>query len=378
MMNHEIRLYGPIGGWLGIDAKEVIDAIPKDAKQITVRIHSPGGSVGDGLALYHALRDHAANVITIVDGYAASAASFVMLAGDEVRVHRNSIVMVHNPWTQAAGNSDDLRRTADALDVHTAAIVDIYKRKTGKTEEELRDLMDDETYFRGIDAKDMGFADTVLDDYEEEKAIAAMLRVEQVLAKIQTEQKTMSRTKTRQEIAASLEEAQATIAQNDGRIKELEGELQSAKAEHALATEHAQGSHQNEIEGIKAEHAQAVSALQAEIEAKVKELEERGAAIIEAQAELTTTRAALAESEAAAQVTKSHAEAQAREIQTLKAKLENPAFGDVAGTRPIEGDGEGEGAEMTKDQALAAYSEIEDPAERKAFREQHKAVLGIK
>jgi ATP-dependent Clp endopeptidase proteolytic subunit ClpP len=366
-MNHEIRLYGPIGGMFGIDADAVIGQIPQDAKEITVRIHSPGGSVGDGLALYHALRDHAAHVVTIVDGYAASAASFVMLAGDEVRVHRNSIVMVHNPWTQAAGNSDDLRRTADALDVHTAAIVDIYKRKTGKTEDELRDLMDDETYFRGIDAKDMGFADTVLDDYEEEQAIAAMLRVEQVLARIQTEEKTMSKMKTRQEIAASLEEAQAIIAQHTGRIEEMEATVTSMTAEHVA-----------EIEGMKAEHAQAVDALQAEIEAKAKELELAQAAITEAQAELTTTRAALAESEAAAQVTKSHAEAQAKEIQTLKAKLENPAFGDVAGIKPIEGDGDGEGAEMTKDQALSAYSEIEDPAERKAFREQHKAVLGIK
>ena len=358
-MNHEIRLYGPIGGAFGISAEQIAKEIPEDATEITVKIHSPGGSVGDGLALYHALRDHTANVVTIVDGYAASAASFVMLAGDEVRVHRNSIVMVHNPWTFAEGNADDLRRTADSLDVHTDAIIDIYKRKTGKTEDELREMMDDETYFRGVDAINMGFADTVLDDYEEEQAIAAMLRVEQVLAKIQTEDK-MSKVQTRKEIAASLEEAQAQIAQADGRIVELEASLESVKAEHAA-----------EIEGITAKHAQDIEALQAEIEGKVKEVESANDAVNDAQAktkEAEDARDELVAKVADMEAIKADLESQ---LEVATEKLANPAFTDASaqGQEPIDDTTADEGASGTPH--IDAYKAISDPAKKTAYWNKH-------
>jgi hypothetical protein len=178
-----------------------------------------------------------------------------MLAGDEVRVHRNSIIMIHNPWTYAEGNSDDLRKVADTLDVHRDAILDIYINKTGREEDDLKDMMDGETYFRGVEAKELGFADTVLDNEEEEKAIAAMLRFERAVAEIQTENTPMSKTRTRKEIAASLDEAQAQIEDLETQVASLVDGVTAAQAEHAA-----------EIEGVNARHAQEIEALKADLD----------------------------------------------------------------------------------------------------------------
>ena len=105
---HEIKLYGPIGGMFGTSAEEFLDQIPEGGGDITLRIHSPGGSVGDGLAMHNALRDYSeGKVIAVIDGYAASSASFVMLAADEVRVHESSLVFLHKPWSFADVLIDD-------------------------------------------------------------------------------------------------------------------------------------------------------------------------------------------------------------------------------------------------------------------------------
>jgi len=301
-MKNEIRLYGPIGGW-GITAEEIIDQIPDGAKEVTVRIHSPGGSVGEGIAIYHALRDNAAKVTTIVDGYAASSASFVMLAGDERKVHRNSIVFVHNPWTMAEGNASELRKIADGLDVHAQAILDIYKTHTGMDEGELRDMMDETAFFRGVDAVENGFATGVIDDAEAEAQVAAMLKFESMAAQSK-EIEGMSKQKTRKEIEQELESVQSDLG---AEIEAKAGEIEALRAEH----EEALKAKADEAEAIKAELDE-VKGLIEGFEAKIAEVEAAHAELLEQHETL-----------------KAEAESQGTELAKAQAALKNPAVADA-------------------------------------------------
>ena len=338
-MNHEIRLYGPIGGFLGYTAEKLIAQIPEDAKEVTLRIHSPGGSVGEGLAMYHALRDHSARIITVVDGYAASSASFVMLAGDDRHVHRNSIVFVHNPWTYAEGNADELRKTADGLDVHAEAILDVYKQRTGMDESELRDMMDETAFFRGVDAKENGFATAVIDDKEAESQIAAMLRFEGMAA--QAKEQSMSRQKTRKEIEQAHAEAVA--------------ELETARAEKATATA--------EMDALKTEHAEAIAAKDAAIAENAAQIETLVAAgkslsdKVDEQKALIETAATDLDAAQARVVT---VEA---ELTTAKASLADPAFADARKTAAEK---------LATAQADAEANEAEKTAKAKAEAEENE------
>jgi ATP-dependent Clp endopeptidase proteolytic subunit ClpP len=214
---HEIKLYGAIGGMFGTSAEEFLAQIPKGSKDITVRIHSPGGSVGDGLAMHNALRDYSAGkVIAIVDGYAASSASFVMLAADEVHVHESSLVFLHKPWSVAEGNADDMRKSADDLDKHEEAISSIYMRKTGRSAEDIAQILNDETFLTGKEAVEMGFADVLIDDPEAEIEVAALLEFSTKL-----QGAIMSTQKTRKDIQSEL----------DASIVEVEALKVSAKAD---------------------------------------------------------------------------------------------------------------------------------------------------
>lgn len=132
-----------------------------DSDRITVRINSSGGNVFDAIAMANALRDHPAVVTTIVDGLAASAASFIATAGDEVVMNRNSEMMIHNPKAAAAGGSDDLRSLADRLDAVRDNIASMYVARAGGSVEQWRQVMDAETWFSAEEAVAAGLADRV-------------------------------------------------------------------------------------------------------------------------------------------------------------------------------------------------------------------------
>ena len=301
-MKANIKLYGVIGDW-GMTAADIIAQLPADAKEIVVNIHSAGGSVGEALAIYHALRDHQAKVTTVVDGYAASSASFIMLAGDERLVHRNSIVFVHNPWTWAAGNADDLRKYAEDLDVHRDAILDIYHTRTGMAAEDISDMMDDEMYFRGVDAVDYGFATSIIDDEKSEKAVAALIKFDQVLAQIT--EGNVSRQKTRKEIEAEHGKVVADLADVQAKLAEIE----------ALRV--------SEVEAVKAEMVQAIAERDEQIDIIKAERDELCGKIAEASAmqeELSRDF-----SDVCAKLSERN-----EQIESLKQKLENPAFADAS------------------------------------------------
>lgn len=128
---------------------------------VTVHINSPGGSVTDALAIYHVLRKHPGPVTAIVDGLAASAATIVMLAADEVVMAEHSLLMVHNPWTAATGGADEMRKTADTLDKAAGEMVSLYAERTGRASEAIASIMAAETWFNAYEAVEAGFAHRV-------------------------------------------------------------------------------------------------------------------------------------------------------------------------------------------------------------------------
>lgn len=130
----EIYIYGDIGeSWWEetVSAASFVRELQAiDADQITVRINSFGGSVPDGLAIFNALRRHKATITTEVDGMAFSIASLIAMAGDKVHMANNAVLMIHAPWTYAAGNSTELREMADQLDTWAAAMATSYALRT--------------------------------------------------------------------------------------------------------------------------------------------------------------------------------------------------------------------------------------------------------
>ncbi|MBL4833647.1 MAG: Clp protease ClpP [Pseudomonas sp.] len=156
----EIFLYEEIGSW-GITAQQFARDLKAlgDLTLISLRIHSPGGDVFEGTALYNLLKNHPARVEAHIDGLAASMASVVAMAADTIYMPENAMMMVHKPWGIQGGDADDMRRYAELLDKVESSLVMAYVSKTGKTEQEIMDLLKGETWMTGREAVEAGFAD---------------------------------------------------------------------------------------------------------------------------------------------------------------------------------------------------------------------------
>lgn len=161
----EILIYDEIGAsWYGegITAEGFVRDLAKlDAKTIRVRVNSGGGSVFEGLAIYNALRRHNAKIVTEIDGVAASIASVIALAGQEVRMADNAFLMIHNPHGVAVGNAADVRKFAELLETVGGSLAGIYVDRTGKDEETVQAWMDEETWFSAEEAKAAGFVHAI-------------------------------------------------------------------------------------------------------------------------------------------------------------------------------------------------------------------------
>lgn len=160
-----IRMYGPIdswGGWWGIsteDVGRVLDALPDTVEQIVLRINSPGGEVWEAMAILNMLAAHRAQVIAVVDGIAASAASFIAASCDETVMSRGSQMMIHSPWSFAIGNAADMRKQAAFLDTLERSMIEVYSEKAG--EKDWTALLADETWLTAEDTVELGLADRV-------------------------------------------------------------------------------------------------------------------------------------------------------------------------------------------------------------------------
>ncbi|MBV7527128.1 MULTISPECIES: ClpP-like prohead protease/major capsid protein fusion protein [unclassified Pseudomonas] len=163
----EVMLYDEIGAW-GITAKQFARDLAAlgDVSQINLHIHSPGGDVFEGTTMYNLLRGHSARVVVYIDGLAASMASVIAMAGDEINMPANAMMMIHKPWGGQVGDADAMREYADLLDKVESTLIQAYTRKSGKAIEDIQALLKAETWMDGNEAVAAGFADNVLDPFK--------------------------------------------------------------------------------------------------------------------------------------------------------------------------------------------------------------------
>lgn len=173
----ELFIYGDIyGGWdydieehsfkesetSAAHIRRELDAVG-DVDRIELHINSMGGSCYEGNAIANMLRRHPAHTVAYIDAFACSEASVIACACNEVRMPRNTVMMIHNPWLSVCGNARELRKFADDLDVMSAAFRTVYLDKAGDklTEEKLIQLLDAETYLTAVQAQEYGLCDEI-------------------------------------------------------------------------------------------------------------------------------------------------------------------------------------------------------------------------
>ena len=158
----EVLIYDEIGAY-GVSAKGFLAelaALP-EATPLALRLNSPGGSVFDAVAIYNALLRHSGTVTVWIDGIAASAASYIAMAGDEIVMPENAFLMIHDPSGLVMGTAEDMRSTAEALDKVKVSLIQGYAAKSGKPDDEIATLMATETWLDAKDALDLGFIDRI-------------------------------------------------------------------------------------------------------------------------------------------------------------------------------------------------------------------------
>lgn len=172
----EIYIYEDVGAGFfgGVTAKEFARQLKAAGKvrSLDIRINSGGGDVFDGLAIYNLLREHEAAKTVHVDGLAASIASVIAMAGDEIRIADSGFLMVHNAWGVMMGDAEEARKFAALLDQTTSAIADVYVARTGRPLEKVLELMAAETWMGSEQAVELGFADAIVTNYRVAASIA--------------------------------------------------------------------------------------------------------------------------------------------------------------------------------------------------------------
>lgn len=165
----EIYIYGSIVSYRWDDEDTTAMSFKKDLEDLgdidilNIYVNSPGGSVFQAQAIYSIIKRHKAQKIAIIDGLAASAASFLIMAADKIIMPKNATMMIHNPLSIVIGNAKDLRHEADALDKITVSMIEAYLSHTGDklTEDKLKELLDAETWLTAQEAYDYGLADEI-------------------------------------------------------------------------------------------------------------------------------------------------------------------------------------------------------------------------
>lgn len=158
----ELLIFEEIDPFWGVGAKEIVEQLNRlVVNEIIVRINSPGGDVFEGFAIYNALIKHPAKISVDIEGLAASIASVIAMAGDEVRIAANGMVMIHDPVSAFYGGAEDFRKRADLLEQIAKNIVDVYHEKTDLSADEIANYMAEETWFDAKLAESLGFVDSV-------------------------------------------------------------------------------------------------------------------------------------------------------------------------------------------------------------------------
>ena len=230
-----INIYGDISsyGWgeSAPTAKSLVETLEglADVSQINVYINSYGGEVAEGLAIYNALKRHKAKVVTYCDGFACSIASVIFMAGDERIMNESSLLMIHNAWSWGEGNADQLRKQADDLDKITQASVAAYKSRSTLSEEEIKDLMDKETWILPDEALEYGFATSI----EQTEKKAASQNAKNLLLEIIKQYKAEEQEEDTDEDDEDAENSAADGEEEDGEENPKADEEEPADGENS-------------------------------------------------------------------------------------------------------------------------------------------------
>jgi ATP-dependent Clp protease protease subunit len=208
----DLYIFGDIDSWGSCgekdnpdrNASEIVSALRDlTAKNLNVHINSYGGDVKEGLAIYNTLRNSGKNVTTICDGFACSIASVIFMAGTQRIMNDASLLMIHNPWTLAIGNAEEMRKQADDLDIIAQASVEAYKANSCLLDDEIHELMDKETWILPEKAIEYGFATEVRKKPEDGLQQSA---VRKIIEKLTTESEpVIYEGETNEEIMAKLD-----------------------------------------------------------------------------------------------------------------------------------------------------------------------------
>jgi ATP-dependent protease ClpP protease subunit len=323
----EISIYGPIGGF-DINAKDFAEDLKGiDADTIHLRIDSPGGSTQEGFNIINALKRHPAKVVTHIDGMAASMASVIAQAGDERRMANNSLMMIHKPLTTKGGNADELRKNADTLDKVESNILKAYE-KSHYSENEIADLMREETIFTAEEALKAGLIDEIEDGLKAVASIVEMAKDSEI--EIPTEKLIASMNGKLDAVAKQRDELSAKLTAQSQELVDARAELEAA-------------------------------------EIVLKEVDEKDAAF---KAELETAKseliAARAEIETSKEVTDTAVALKAAEMLQMNAHA------------PVVSNGEPIAKKMTKEQFWDKYHEIgkaEGLAAKNKFYKENKDLI---
>ena len=200
----------------GITAKRIAGALrAMNGADVTVNINSPGGDMFEGLAIYNLLREYEGHVTVKVLGIAASAASIIAMAGDDIQIGRGAFLMIHNCWVYAMGNRHDFAELAQSLEPFDTAMADIYAARSGLDMADVQKLMDAESYIGGSDAVVKGLADSLLSADAvrdgDDSPSAALRKLDALLAKTNT-----PRSERRKLIKALAGGMPGAVTTNDG------------------------------------------------------------------------------------------------------------------------------------------------------------------
>lgn len=181
----EITIYGVIGysWWEESFSANDIDKVLKEAgdNDIIVNLNSPGGDAFDGISIYNRLKRHSGKVTIHVDGWACSAASIIAMSGDEIIMGLGSMMMIHEASSIVWGTKQDMRKEADVLEELEEGVIDIYMTKSNLSRDEIRNMVDAETWFSAKKAVEYGFAtktDETDDNDDDDDSIATNLSID--------------------------------------------------------------------------------------------------------------------------------------------------------------------------------------------------------
>jgi len=227
-----IKINDEIGMW-GITVANIESQLNEANSDIEVYVDSPGGSVVEGVRIYNAIKRYDKGSVTVVIGaMAASIATYIAMAGDVIKAHDNSTFMIHNAWGVTIGDYRDMQKSAEVLEGLTSLIARKYIEKSGKSEAEIRKLMDEETFFFGEEIEANGFADEIIATSENKDSQAAIALAQEQFKACLRHMKEKEEDASKEQIAAILKESGLDKEKRMAKLRLAKAKLKLLQKEH--------------------------------------------------------------------------------------------------------------------------------------------------